>query len=107
MDSKKLKELTEKILQNTTDISVLTNCLEEFRQDNETLETKVVEYNNKIETLTGDNENLRATNMKFFLKLGQQEEEQNKTDKPEDNNDETLKETLTFDKLFNEKGELI
>ncbi len=53
-------------------------------------------------TLTADNETLRNANMKLFLRVGGAKEEQpNGHDNPQNNDT-----NLTYENLFNEKGEL-
>ena len=48
--------------------------------------------------LTGDNEQLRAANMRLFLRIGDHKEERKDPGKPA--------EKLEYKNLFNEKGEL-
>lgn len=54
----------------------------------------------KNEKLKNDNEKLRDTNMRLFLKVGSPKEESE--EKPEEKEEEKL----TFENLFDEKGEL-
>lgn len=53
------------------------------------------------ESLTSDNEKLRDANMKLFLRLGNQKEEGNN-----DNNNNNDDKSLSYENLFDEKGEL-
>ncbi|MBO5810458.1 MAG: hypothetical protein J6R32_06480, partial [Bacteroidales bacterium] len=62
--------------------------------------------NTRVTEITADNENLRNTNMKLFLKVGETEKK-NHTD-PETNPDKTDDpKPVDFNTLFNDKGELI
>lgn len=58
------------------------------------------DYQLKNEKLKNDNEKLRDTNMRLFLKVGSPKEESE--EKPEEKEEEKL----TFENLFDEKGEL-
>lgn len=80
-------------------LTQLTDDYEQTLTSNETLTA-----NNA--TLTANNEKLRSVNADLFLKVGVTNKQIHKTeDKSEDGNvDESQ---LTFDALFNEKGELI
>lgn len=59
------------------------------------------DYQLKNEKLKNDNEKLRDTNMRLFLKVGSP-----KDDTTEEKTDEKPEEKLTFENLFDEKGEL-
>lgn len=106
MKREKLKEYTKQIIDNLSDISKITQILDELNTENDVLETEYEAVAEKQKQLVEDNENLRAVNMKFFLKLGEKAtEDTSKTQKEEEpGNDEPQ---LSFDKLFDEKGELI
>ena len=58
------------------------------------------DYKLKNEKLTNDNDKLRDTNMRLFLKVGT-------TEKEEEEPEEKEEEKLTFENLFDEKGDLI
>lgn len=59
----------------------------------------------EMQRLTKDNETLRQVNTKLFLKVGTPaEKEKPPVDEP---TEQPPSETLTYEKLFNEKGELI
>lgn len=64
------------------------------------------ELTSQIETLTSDNENLRAANMKLFLQVGADKSsaERQKDKTGIDNPDEPQK--LKYEDLFDEKGGL-
>lgn len=76
--------------------SKLTDLSDSVSNIFDTSENLQVGYN----SLKEENESLRSANMKLFLKIG----DTNK--KPEDQGGEP-KEKRSFDKLFNEKGELM
>ena len=81
----------------------LTLISEEFERmltENETNASRVAE-------LTANNETLRAVNANLFLKVGATEKEIDKGKAPEDPDENDPLEGLTFEKLFNEKGELL
>jgi hypothetical protein len=90
--------LIREIRESATDEGKLSTLLTQLSDDyNSTLGT-VKETTDKNTELTQANESLRESNMKLFLKIGQEvKPEENKT--PED----TKK---SFEKLFDEKGEL-
>lgn len=76
---------------------LLTQLSEEASKDYDAMAT-LTETN---KTLTNDNEALRSANMKLFLRVGETKEGNNGDSTK--NNDEA---PLTYDNLFNEKGEL-
>ena len=80
---------------------LLTNLSDDYEQ---TL-TASEQATANVQTLTQNNETLRAVNAKLFLRVGETEKE---THKQETNHDKQKEEekTLSFDDLFNEKGEL-
>lgn len=57
------------------------------------------DYQLKNEKLKNDNEKLRDTNMRLFLKVGSPKESEEKSEEKEE-------EKLTFENLFDEKGDL-
>lgn len=60
-----------------------------------------------VTSLTSDNESLRKTNMRLFLRVGETEKETHKQDKHNPSHDEQEEnKPLPFTDLFNEKGEL-
>lgn len=77
---------------------LLTQLSEEASKDYEKLET----LTKTNETLLNDNEALRSANMKLFLRVGNAKEGNEDGDNHNENNDKTL----TYENLFNEKGEL-
>lgn len=81
---------------------ILTGLSDEF----ESILTESENAATKVQELTANNETLRAVNAKLFLKVGTSEKESHKEEtKPETKIESENK--LTFDKLFNEKGELL
>lgn len=61
---------------------------------------------NKVQELTANNEKLRSVNAMLFLKVGNTEKENHKQEHSTEKADKPDTE-LSFEKLFNEKGELI
>lgn len=81
---------------------ILNGLSNDYESTQSTLETA----NANVQTLTQNNENLRAANTKLFLQLGSTPKPEDKPGKaPAQNSPEEKK--LTFESLFNEKGELI
>lgn len=76
---------------------LLTQLSEEASKDYDTIAT-LTETN---KTLTNDNEALRSANMKLFLRVGETKEGNNS-----DNSTNNEGSNLTYENLFNEKGEL-
>lgn len=82
---------------------ILTQLSEEYERvlsESETSASKVTE-------LTANNETLRAVNAKLFLKVGATEKEIDKGKAPEETETNDPLDGLTFEKLFNDKGELL
>ena len=76
---------------------LLTQLSEEASKDYDAMAT-LTETN---KTLTNDNEALRSANMKLFLRVGETKEGNNS-----DNSTNNEGSNLTYENLFNEKGEL-
>lgn len=97
----------EDILKQITDIGTLDDDIERRSQLASLSEhiTEVCDLSSKLteqnETLKNENEKLRSANMQLFLQIGEK-----KT--PEQVNPPSTEPTkkLSFDDLFNEKGEL-
>lgn len=79
---------------------LLTQLTDDYEQTLTDFETATA----SVATLTANNETLREVNAKLFLKVGQTDTTIHKEDKP--NDDEGGENQLTFEALFNEKGEL-
>lgn len=92
------KKKTEEILQNLTDQAKVTDILTELVETYNTQIAEKTEKEEKLKKIQEDNEKLRETNMKLFLKVGEtQKQEKEKTEeesKPK------------FEDLFDENGEL-
>lgn len=78
---------------------LLSQLSEEVAKDYDNLAT-LTETN---ATLTSDNEALRSANYKLFCRVGESKDDNHSTE----NHNENTTETLTYEGLFNEKGELI
>lgn len=83
-------------------LTSLTNDYEQVLNTSEGFETANKELKDRVE-------HLRSVNYDLFEQLGTQKKEQNEDDKKDVNDGKKDKgeNTLTFDKLFNDKGELI
>lgn len=82
-----------------------SEILNGLSNDYETTQNTLDNANANVQTLTQNNENLRAANTKLFLQLGSTPKPE---DKPGKNPPPTQDEKpLTFESLFNEKGDLI
>ena len=83
---------------------LLTNLSDDFNTTQNEIETA----NGNVQSLTKDNEALRAANMKLFLRVGETDKQIHGQDKPNPSHGKTEEDKpLPFDDLFNEKGELI
>lgn len=91
----KIKAIKEKI--HDTDDGTITNILAELADDYTSLLTEIDNTNLQNEKLKNDNENLRDTNMRLFLRVGAENNITSSEPEP------TKRE---FADLFNEKGEL-
>ena len=76
---------------------LLASLGEEIKADYDAHEELVTAH----EAIINDNENLRATNMRLFLKIGD-----NSKDKTDPELEPETKEKLEFKNLFDEKGNL-
>jgi hypothetical protein len=80
---------------------ILTGLSEDYEQILTESETAA----NRVSELTANNETLRSVNAKLFLKVGASDKE---TVHTETNKSQIESENkITFDKLFNDKGELL
>ena len=80
---------------------ILTGLSEDYEQVLTESETAA----NRVSELTANNETLRAVNAKLFLKVGATDKETPHTETTDNKIESENK--ITFDNLFNEKGELI
>lgn len=78
---------------------ILTRLSEDYEQVLNESETA----SNRVTELTANNEKLRSVNADLFLKVGTTDK---KTVHTETETEENQGEELTFDNLFNDKGEL-
>lgn len=85
--------------------SLLTQLTEDYEKTLTEFETAT----DNVSRLTANNETLRSVNAELFLKVGTSSKDTNKDNNPMDkgNEGEGDEETLTFEALFNEKGDLI
>lgn len=60
-----------------------------------------------VTQLTANNETLRQVNAKLFLKVGETDKNMNNHQNTQNNDKDGNENQLTFEALFNEKGELI
>ena len=102
------KEIIQKMLgmvtpDNQADASkLLTQLSEDYEETLTAFETA----STNVQELTSKNETLREVNADLILKVGTSKKE---TDVDENNNSDVIDEEnkMTFEALFNEKGELI
>lgn len=80
---------------------MLTNLSDDYEQ----VLTASEQASANVETLTKNNETLREVNAKLFLRVGETEKSITKQDETIDKQEETK--PLSFESLFNEKGDLI
>lgn len=103
------KKAVEKLLgmvsaEHHADASELLTTLSE---DYETTLATSEQATSRVSELTARNEKLRAVNTDLFLKVGTTSKGNEDKGKEGDGKSDTDIPDLTFDKLFNEKGELI
>lgn len=79
--------------------------LAEFQTDCEADYDNLANLQTQNQNLTADNENLRAANMKLFLRVGESKTEEQKK-KDETGIEGSKKEPLKYENLFDEKGGL-
>lgn len=86
-----------------------SELLTELSDDYEEVLTASENNANQVATLTANNETLRDVNAKLFLKVGATDKTTVHTDKGDNGNENKGdgSDSITFDKLFNEKGELM
>ena len=84
--------------------ATMSEILTELSEDYEQVLTDSEGHSETIRTLTANNETLRAVNAKLFLRVGEVPKDPPPTDPPTGDPEPP---TITFESLFNEKGELI
>lgn len=82
-----------------------SEILNNLSNDYESTLTSYETANANVTKLTTDNEALRVANGKLFIQLGTPAKQDNQ--KQEDKPGQQQEQKLTFDALFNEKGDLI
>ena len=80
----------------------MSELLTELSDDYESVLTDSESASEKVTELTKNNETLRAVNAKLFLKVGEVPKDVPKTTEQEEDIP-----NVTFESLFNDKGELI
>lgn len=93
----KIQEIKQRI--NEIDDGTITNILADLSDDYLSILSNIDETNLKNEKLKNDNENLRDTNMRLFLRVGAPKKEA-------EPNEAEPNENLTYENLFTETGEL-
>ena len=100
MEISEHKKLLAKILENSKDPAVVSDLVTQLAEDNTKLVGDLSSTSNNLEKMQADNEQLRAANMKLFLKVGEPEQ-----------TDDTIKNgkqdnTPKYEDLFDESGNL-
>lgn len=93
----KIMEIKEKT--HDMDDGAISNLLADLSDDYGILLSKIDEINLQNEKLKNDNDNLRDSNMRLFLRVG-------KTPDPEETPASEEPKKRTYENLFNEKGDL-
>lgn len=93
----KIMEIKEKT--HEMDDGAISNLLADLSDDYGVLLSKIDEINLQNEKLKNDNDNLRDSNMRLFLRVG-------KTPEPEESNKCEEPKKRTYENLFDEKGDL-
>lgn len=100
MTLEELNQLLNDSLANAGDTALLSSNLSTVKDNITAIFASASTANAEVERLKTENENLRATNMQLFLKVGSTAPTEKKEDTK--NNDDELK----IDDLLNEKGGL-
>ena len=82
-----------------------SELLTTLSDDYETVLSESEGYANRVNELTEKNETLRDVNTKLFLKTGEKPKDPPKDPTPPSDEPDTPK--ITFESLFNDKGELM
>ncbi len=93
----KIMEIKEKT--HDMDDGAISNLLADLTEDYGVLLSRIDEMNLQNEKLKNDNNNLRDTNMRLFLRVG-------KTPEPEEPAKTEEQQKRTYANLFNDKGDL-
>lgn len=84
-----------------------SELLTQLSDDYEETLTNYETASTSVQELTAKNETLRDVNAKLFLKVGTTERETNNQQQNNANVQEQNENNMTFEALFNEKGELL
>lgn len=104
------RQLIQKIVALATpeNQATMTELLTQLSDDYEQVTTNIEDLTARNTTLTTNNETLRAVNAKLFLKVGETDKiNQSQNVSRETPPAEEPEETLTYEALFNEKGDLL
>lgn len=93
----KLMEIKEKT--HETDDGAISNLLADLSDDYGVLLSKIDEITLQNEKLKNDNDNLRDSNMRLFLRVG-------KAPEPDESSKGEEPKKRTYENLFDEKGDL-
>ena len=101
MTIEELNELTKNIMTNASNQAELSVLLSTLTDDYTAMLSEREVEKTELEALKVDKEKLLDANMKLFLKVGHEKQ-------PEESQKEETEhtKTLSYDDLFNEKGEL-
>lgn len=84
--------------------ATMSEILTELSEDYEQVLTASEGHSARVQELTANNETLRAVNAKLFLKVGEVPKDPPQPSEPTTDPEPP---TITFESLFNDKGELI
>lgn len=82
----------------------ISEILTEITESFDTITTTSEQNENRVKELTENNEKLREVNANLFLKVGTQTPAKTPEETPEETDEAEI---ISFDSLFNEKGDLI
>ena len=106
------KNIITEIATNLNDQAKVTTLLADLSKDYSEISSKLDTANISVADLTKTNEELRSANMKLFTQIGSSEQPSTVLDEPNKDNPTSSGENtnenkeLTYENLFNEKGEL-
>ena len=106
------KNIITEIATNLNDQAKVTSLLADLSKDYSEISSKLDTANTSVVDLTKTNEELRSANMKLFTQIGSSEQPSAVLDEPNKDNPTSESENtndnkeLTYENLFNEKGEL-
>lgn len=101
----KIREIKEKI--KDLDDGTISESLAELSLDYGTTLSQIDTITLERDKFKNDNENLRDTNMRLFLKVGDSVMNDKNTNSTQNGTSDNKEEIVPFEELFNEKGELI